>query len=270
MFYWYLFVAFLVAVLIFIRSYAVDKRPCLRVLMYHKISNDGSYDGLTVTLAHLEKQFEILLKEEYSPILLSELVDFIQLGKPLPRKPVLITFDDGYRDNYTIMYPLLKKYGMKANIFLVPSFIRNTVETNDLTDEYLHVNDIRNMNARLVEFGLHSYDHKSYRELSTEQIDEDIAKSKQLLHTLSIDFQPCFAFPYGAFPKKNPAKLQQLNHTLAEHNIVLAFRIGNRLNSLPLKNPLLVQRLDIRGEHSIEKFRKLLQRGKEQFKLRVA
>ena len=263
MFYWYFFVGFLVLVLILIRSYAVDKRPCLRVLMYHKISNDGSYDGLTVTLAHLEKQFEILLKEEYNPILLSDLVDFIQLGKPLPRKPVLITFDDGYRDNYTIMYPLLKKYGMKANIFLVPSFIGNTTE-------YLHVNDIRNMNARLVEFGLHSYDHKNYRELSPEQIDEDIAKSKQLLHTLGINFQPCFAFPYGAFPKKNPAKLQQLNQTLTEHNIVLAFRIGNRLNSLPLKNPLLIQRLDIRGEHSIEKFNKLLQRGKEQFKLRVA
>src|SRR5690349_2805414 len=151
MFYWYLFVGFLVLVLIFIRSYAVDKRPCLRVLMYHKISNDGSYDGLTVTLAHLEKQFELLLKEEYSPILLSDLVDFIQVCKPLLTKTVLITFDDGYRDNYTIMYPLLKKYGMKSNIFLVPSFIGTTTE-------YLHVNDIHNMNARLVEFGLHSYE----------------------------------------------------------------------------------------------------------------
>ena len=268
MFYWYLFVAFLVAVLIFIRYYAVDKRPCLRVLMYHKISNDGSYDGLTVTLAHLEKQFEILLKEEYSPILLSELVDFIQLGKPLPRKPVLITFDDGYRDNYTIMYPLLKKYGMKANIFLVPSFIRNTVETNDLTDEYLHVNDIRNMNARLVEFGLHSYDHKSYKALSSDEVDVDIAKSKDMLHAMGIDFQPCLAFPYGAFPKKNPIKLKRLNETLLANSIVLAFRIGNRLNALPLRNPLLVQRLDIRGDDSIEKFRRLLKRGKEQIRLR--
>lgn len=270
MFYWYFFAGLLFLVLLLIRTYAVDKRPCLRVLMYHKVSNDGSYDGLTVTLAHLEKQFEVLLKEEYSPILLSDLVDFVQLGKPLPPKPVLITFDDGYRNNYTIMYPLLKKYGMKANIFLVPSFIRHSVEENDTGSEYLHVNDIRNMNARLVEFGLHSFDHKSYKALSAEQIDEDIAKSKQLLHTLSIDFQPCLAFPYGAFPKKNPIKLQQLNNTLTGNNIVLAFRIGNRLNSLPLKDPLLIQRLDIRGEHSIEKFRKLLQRGKEQFKLRVA
>lgn len=266
MFYWYLFAGVLFLAFILIRSYVIDKRPCLRVLMYHKISGNGSYDGLTVTVAHLEKQFHILLNEGYSPILLSDLVEYIQSGKPLPHKPVLITFDDGYRDNYTIMYPLLKKYGMKANIFLVPSFI----ETNDSVGEYLHVNDIHNMNARLIEFGLHSYDHKSYKVLSAEQIDEDIAKSKQLLHSLGIDFQPCLAFPYGAFPKKNPAKLQQLNNTLTENNIILAFRIGNRLNPLPLKNPLLVQRLDIRGEHSIDKFKKLLKRGKEQFKLRVA
>ena len=269
MIYWYMFTGLSFVALILIRSYLVDKRPSLRVLMYHKISNNGNSDGLTVTLAHLEQQFQILLKEGYTPILLSDMVNYIQTGRPLPVKPVLITFDDGYRDNYTIMYPLLKKYGMKASIFLVPSFLQYTaLETNEHAGDYLHVNDIHNMNAHLVEYGLHSYDHKSYKALSSDEVDVDIAKSKDMLHAMGIDFQPCLAFPYGAFPKKNPIKLKRLNETLLANSIVLAFRIGNRLNALPLRNPLLVQRLDIRGDDSIEKFRRLLKRGKEQIRLR--
>ena len=114
------------------------------------------------------------------------------------------------------------------------------------------------MDKQLVEFGLHSYDHKSYKALSAEEIDRDIVKSKAMLITLNIPFQPCLAFPYGAYPKRNPVKLRKMFKTLTDNKIALAFRIGNRLNNVPLKNPLLVQRLDIRGDESFEKFVTLL------------
>src|SRR5437764_13161913 len=88
----------------------------LRVLMYHKISDNGYNDYLTVPSTALEAQFKYLLQQGYSPVSFSDLVKHVRCGKTLPPKPVLITFDDGYRDNYAIMYPLLKKYGIKANI----------------------------------------------------------------------------------------------------------------------------------------------------------
>jgi len=233
----------------------------LRVLMYHKISADGYNDYLTVPAAALEAQFKYLVNENYSPISFSDLVKHVRCGKTLPAKPVLITFDDGYRDNYTVMYPLLKKYGMKANIFLVPSFLEQQGSAAN-GEEYLSLHDIQAMDRQLVEYGLHSFDHKSYKMLSAAEIDMDIAKTKARLITMNIPFQPCLAFPYGAFPKRNPAKLAAFFNVLTENKVALAFRIGNRLNELPLENPLLIQRLDIRGNDPFEKFTSLLRRGK--------
>lgn len=236
----------------------------MRVLMYHKISDAGINDFLTVSTNNLEAQFNYLSKEGYNAILLSDLVKYVRFGKPLPPNPVLITFDDGYRDNYTAMYPLLEKYGMKANIFLVPAFLAHEegLAPKIGSNEYLQLQDIYNMDRSLVEFGLHSYDHKSYKTLSATEMDQDIVKTKAMLITMNIPFQPCLAFPYGAFPKRNPVKLHDFFNTLSNNNIALAFRIGNRLNRLPLKNPLLVQRLDIRGSDPFHKFVQLLRKGK--------
>lgn len=264
MFYWLLIAVLIVIVLLAAKLLLSGSKDRLRVLMYHKISADGQNDFLTVSTNNLKAQFDHLRTEGYSPVLLSEVIKFVRFGKPLPPKPVLITFDDGYRDNYTAMYPLLKQYGMKANIFLVPTFLQQQEEEAPLpgVPDYLRISDIRNMDRQLVEFGLHSYDHQSYKTLSATEVDKDIVKTKAMLITLKVPFQPCLAFPYGAFPKRNPVKLHDFFNTLSNNNIVLAFRIGNRLNRLPLKNPLLVQRLDIRGNDSFDKFVTLLRKGK--------
>ena len=233
------------------------RRNQLRVLLYHKVSDNGHYDFLTVTGSNLEEQFQFLKQQGYTSILLSDLVKHVRQGAPLPEKPVLITFDDGYRDNYTVMYPLLLKYELKANIFLVPTFLQQ--------DTYLQVSDLLAMDPAVVEYGLHSYDHKNYKRLSRAEIEQDIIKSRELLTKLNIPFQECLAYPYGAFPKRNPFKLIAFFRTLAAKQIALAFRIGNRLNPLPLYHPLLIQRLDIRGEDSIQKFEQKVRRGKKLF-----
>jgi peptidoglycan/xylan/chitin deacetylase (PgdA/CDA1 family) len=266
MFYWYIFSALLLILWLAWRIFSRGKIPRLRVLMYHKISGNGYRDYLTVPANHLEAQFNYLLTQGYSPILFSDLVNYIRSGITLPVKPVLITFDDGYRDNYTIMYPMLKKYGMKANIFLVPAFLQPEHTRNNNSDnDYLKIGDIQAMDRQLVEFGLHSYDHKSYKTLTQAEINRDIIETKATLQTMNIPFQPCLAFPYGAFPKRNPIKLKRFYKTLSANEIELAFRIGNRLNKLPLRNPLLIQRLDIRGDEPFEKFVTLLRRGKNKW-----
>jgi peptidoglycan/xylan/chitin deacetylase (PgdA/CDA1 family) len=224
----------------------------LLVLMYHRVSADGSGDALTIPVTDLATQFQYLQQQGYAPVLLSDLVAYIQSGTPLPPKPVLITFDDGYRDNYTLLYPLLKLYAMKANIFLVASFIQREPDVG--TDTYLRVTDIQAMDAAYVEFGLHSYDHRNYKNLLPAELANDIALSKILLSTLGITFQPCVAFPYGAYPKRNLLRQRRFFGILAQNNIVAAFRIGNRINPLPLREPLLIQRFDIRGDAPFQKF----------------
>lgn len=266
LYYWYIFIVTGIVTWIVLKYFSFRTRPSLCVLMYHKVSDNGYKDYLTIPVNQLEAQFNYLLKEGYSPILLSELINYVRSGKPLPPKPVVITFDDGYRDNYTVMYPLLEKYGIKANIFLVPAFLQQEHKPEDSGGgQYLQLSDINAMNKQLVEFGLHSYNHKSYKTLTAEEADKDIVESKAALITMNIPFQPCLAYPYGAFPKRNRVKLRKMFNTLAANNIPLAFRIGNRLNNVPLKNPLLIQRLDIRGDESFEKFVKLVKKGKNRF-----
>ncbi len=98
----------------------------------------------------------------------------------MPEKPLLITFDDGYLDNFTNAYPVFRQLGMKANIFLVPSFID--------TDTYLGVNDLKAMDPSLIEFGLHSFDHVNYRDLSKDAVLADLDKCKKSLTEKGIAF----------------------------------------------------------------------------------
>lgn len=236
-----------------------SKKDPLRVLLYHKISSNNYRDYLTVTKEDLDKQFKFLSQEGYTPLLLSDLVKHVRSGNPLPQKPVLITFDDGYRDNYTTMYPLLKKYDLKANIFLVPAFLE---QGETPRESYLQLSELNEMDPDMVEYGLHSYDHKSYKQLSLEEIEQDINKCRQYLQERKIAYQDCLAYPYGAFPKRNPVKRRQFLNALSANRIVLAFRIGNRLNAVRLRQPLVIQRLDIRGDEPFEIFKRKLQKGK--------
>jgi len=232
--------------------------------MYHKISGDGTRDFLTVSSIDFESHLAYLQADGYNTILLSDLSAYVHHNTPLPPRPVMLTFDDGYLDNFHVMYPLLKKYRMKANIFLVASFIDTTGKPSGTSQEvYMSVTDIHAMDSHLVEFGLHSYDHKSYKSLSHQEISEDIDRTRQLLQQYRINFQQCLAFPYGAFPKTNAVKKRSFFNALKDSHILLAFRIGNRLNPLPARNPLLFQRIDIRGATPFDKFVQWVQKGKK-------
>jgi len=119
-------VAILLGFLLFLLGFGLcvstlSKRG-LRVLMYHKLSNFDS-DELTVKVDVFEKQLLYLMKHNYQSITIEQLIQCQYRGAKLPDKPVLITFDDGYENNYTYLYPLLKKYGLKATIFLPVGFI---------------------------------------------------------------------------------------------------------------------------------------------------
>lgn len=257
--YWYLFAVSALIIIFLLKKFYVGRRPHLPVLLYKKVSDNDYSDPETIPVANLEAQFNYLLQEGYSPIFLHELIRYVHDEQDLPSKPVLVTFDGGYRDTYINMYPLLKNYGIKANIFLVPAFLQNENEpVNEGRHEYLQVKDINDVDPLLVEFGFHSFDNTNYNQLSIEEINDDIAKSKELLQVMRIPFQPCLAFSHGAYPTLNPLKLRRLLKTLTKNKIALAFRIGNRFNDLPLVNHLLIHRLEVKGDASFDKFVKLL------------
>ena len=122
----------------------------LTILMYHHIvPDDGPVNGMTVTVSRFEEDVKWLKAHGYASVLPRELA----AGDPLPRKAVMITFDDGYASNYTYAFPILRQQNMKAAIAVVGRVV-------DADDEaYLDWDMCREMDASgLVELGSHTYD----------------------------------------------------------------------------------------------------------------
>lgn len=88
------------------------------ILLYHHIAPLGD-GGATISAELFEKQIKALKNAGYTAVSFSDLIEFVERGKELPEKPVVITFDDGYLSNYEIAYPILKKYNMKATMFVI-------------------------------------------------------------------------------------------------------------------------------------------------------
>lgn len=109
-----------------------NKNARIPVVMYHSVgvvNPKWHWNYLTCPVDKFESQLKWLKKAGYYTVNFQEIFDYINNGKPLPKKSIFLTFDDGYLDNYVFAYPLLKKYGMKGTIFANPDFVdkRNIV-----------------------------------------------------------------------------------------------------------------------------------------------
>lgn len=230
----------------------------LPILMYHDIheDNNGPY---SIHTDKLILQFDYLKNNGFTAISTQQLINFIDNSAPLPPKPVLITFDDGYKTIVTTLYPILLERTMKAVAFIVPSFIN---ESNSANEKYLSIADIKKISGEYIEWGIHSYNHGSFKKQTVLESTEDIKMAIAWFNKNQISFTPSFAFPYGAYPKRSLIKKKHFFFELSVVGMKLFFRIGNRMNYLNKKNSILFQRIDITGDETIKTFEKYLRNGK--------
>ncbi|MFA6584740.1 MAG: polysaccharide deacetylase family protein [Elusimicrobiaceae bacterium] len=157
----------------------IDGMP---VLMYHKIGYapaNSRLKKLWVTPENFAKQVAWLLRKGFTPVLFKDLHDAQKGAGVLPDNPVLITFDDGYKNNYTNAFPILKERGAKGNVFLT----YNTVGKHNLWHdpasegwiEMLTWPQISEMYASGVfDFGSHTINHASLTAIPFETADWEI------------------------------------------------------------------------------------------------
>jgi peptidoglycan/xylan/chitin deacetylase (PgdA/CDA1 family) len=126
----------------------MQPRYTVPVLMYHSIAEDPG-STLSVAPENFRKQIEYLNKAGYTVISLDELVTGILAGNRFTGKEVVLTFDDGFEDNYIKAFPLLSKYDMPAIIFLETANI-------GVQDRYLTWEQIRVMSKNNIAFGAHT------------------------------------------------------------------------------------------------------------------
>ncbi len=136
------------------------------VLLYHHLQPeaDGS-NGAVIPVELFEKHMKALAENGYSAVSCSEVISYVEKGTPLPDNPVMITFDDGYRSNYEYAYPILKKYGLKATIFVIgTSFGSETYKDTDMkTIPHFGLSEAKEMvDSGVIEIQSHTYDmHQS-------------------------------------------------------------------------------------------------------------
>jgi peptidoglycan/xylan/chitin deacetylase (PgdA/CDA1 family) len=219
-------------------------RKGVRVLMYHKFSTEQS-DFLTVTIAQFEAQLAYLKSENYQFITAQNLLDFYIDNKPLPLKPLLLTFDDGYLNNFELACPILKKHGAKATIFIPTSFIGTTNKWDNGNDAIMSLEQLKGLDPSVFELALHSHEHRNYADLSVAEIASDVARNVAFFKQNNLNYTPVFAYPYGGRPK-NEIKMGMI-YTFNTFGIKAAFRIGNRVNLFNINDLYELNRIDMRG-----------------------
>lgn len=224
----------------------------LPILMYHKVEK-SSPDDLTVDLANLEKQFKYLSESGYRSIFFSE----IQI--PAKRR-IILTFDDGYKNNFDYLPSLLEKYHLKATIFIATRFIQQGYENYEI----MTFQNLKDLNENYFEIGLHSHSHENFRNVSVDFIEEDLRLNREILDQHGVKYQNILAYPYGKYYKSHPEK-GQLFSVLKKLGITFAVRIGNKVNFFPTQDPYELCRIDVKGSDTLLKFRLKLIFGRLKF-----
>jgi len=161
------------------------------VLNYHQINNKA-YNVLTLSSQEFDAQMAYLYDSGYTTISPDQLVNYLRYGKTLPPNPILITFDDGYEDNYRIAYPILQKYNFTATIFL----ITNLVNSNN---RYLTWSQVKEMKDHGFSFGSHTVSHLFLTNASENDIRSEFEQSRQILEWRLNQKIEYLAYPGGAY-----------------------------------------------------------------------
>ena len=172
-----------------------------RILVYHSISED-SLNPFSVSPEDFEKQVRFL-SQEYNVISLEELAACIKSGeKGIPAGSVAITLDDGFRDNYTHAYPILRKHNVPATIFV----ITDRLESNGAprsepgaqeSGSYLSWDQVVEMSESGLSIGSHTLTHPWLTEITLEEARREIVESKERLEQRLGKPVPLFAYPGG-------------------------------------------------------------------------
>lgn len=166
----------------------------IRILTYHSVHPWGN--ELSVRPSEFERQLQFLAKY-YGILSLEQAVELLERGR-LPERPsVVLTFDDGFADNYHFAFPALERQKIPATIFQLTG-LRKAAYLSD-APELLSDEAVREMSARGIDFGSHGETHRRLALLSEEEALSEMIKSRKKIESLTGKPPHFFAYPYGRF-----------------------------------------------------------------------
>jgi len=224
------------------------------VLMYHSIADNKEF--FTVSPKEFEKQMQYLKDNNFNVISINTLISLIEKQDKFPPKTLVITFDDGYLDNYENALPILKKFNFPATIFIFTAGINKITTTKSgINLKMLSKEQIKELSdINLITIGCHSNKHIKLSQINNkEELEKELLISKNILTDITNKEITIFAYPYGDFNKQTIESVKKY--------FKLAFGIKNgkiKFND----NIFALKRNSIDSMVSFEEFKFISQVGK--------
>ena len=177
----------------------------ITIFLYHQIADVPAHNdplGLAVTPRAFERQMDYLSRNGYRCLSLGEAVNILRAGQPQPKKTFVLTFDDGFRDLYITVWPILDKHGFTATVFFVPGCAGRSSDwegqSGDLSGPLLSWPEARELSQAGFTFASHTITHPRLVNLTADQARREIRDSKPMLEDelgVEVEF---FSYPYSA------------------------------------------------------------------------
>ncbi|MEU3789693.1 polysaccharide deacetylase family protein [Streptomyces fructofermentans] len=223
------------------------------ILMYHAVAtepNDATR-ALSVAPEAFTEQMALLDDLGFTPVGTAELARCWRASAPLPERPVLITFDDGYEGVHRHALPVLAKHGFASTLFVSTGWLRGAYDTGGALDDMLDWDQVRELASSGVEIGGHSHTHPQLDQLDDESLRSELLRCRDIVAD-ELGARPAsFAYPYGYSSRR-------VRRMVRETGFSQSLAVGNRLARRG-QGPYALQRVTVRRSTVIEEFGQLVQ-----------
>jgi peptidoglycan/xylan/chitin deacetylase (PgdA/CDA1 family) len=170
--------------------------------MYHKVDPilpGTRYPGNHVLPEAFEEQLAELRRQNYQSITLEQWIAYKEKRGELPRRPIIITFDDGYQSTYNTAWPILRRYGFSATVFLVAGLVgkTNAWDVDERQEPLLNEREIREMQRGAITFGSHTQTHRALTRIPLEEAARELADSRRNLESLLDGPVTALCYPFA-------------------------------------------------------------------------
>jgi peptidoglycan/xylan/chitin deacetylase (PgdA/CDA1 family) len=177
------------------------------IIMYHSIDDKADVSKLSVSPESFEAQMMFLKNRGYNAVKLEDLAVMVKENK-IPYKTIAITFDDGFENNYTAAYPVLKELGISAAIFIIPEWIGK--EGYLTWDQVVEMSD-----SGLISIGSHTMSHAYLAGIEDKRLEPEISDSKHFIEAHIGKEVRNFSYPLGAFDSDARDMVIKTGYTIA-------------------------------------------------------
>ncbi|MET7883867.1 polysaccharide deacetylase family protein [Streptomyces avermitilis] len=227
--------------------------PAVPILMYHSIAtapNDATR-ALSVAPEAFAEQMALLGDLKITPVSTAQLAESWRSGGPLPERPVLITFDDGYEGVHRHALPVLAEHGFASTLFVSTGWLRGAYDTGGGLDSMLDWDQVRELADAQAEIGGHSHTHPQLDEIDDDALWWELLRCKEIIADELGTRPVSFAYPYGYSSRR-------VREAVREAGFGQSLAVGNAL-ARRRQGPYALRRVTVRRSTGVEEFTRLVE-----------